>query len=226
MISTAVRKAESWWFGIAWEHETIVATAIGDTADEAGIALAGCLPRDSDARPDNDHPFAITTACLLARLEAGAGASPTVTLSRDYLSDPLRRIYTLAAAIPIGYVSTYGAIARAAHSEARPVGRAMATNPLYPIVPCHRVVGADFSLVGYGGRQDDRALNAKLGRLEAEARGYAETREVPVGRETLTIYPVEWVLRASRDADEKRRLEREQAAELERAEAMQLQLFG
>ncbi|MBT3272982.1 MAG: MGMT family protein, partial [Spirochaetales bacterium] len=87
---------------------------------------------------------------LLGELERGKEERKSYSLS-PFLSGPQRRILTAAAAIPIGYVSTYGNIADAAGSEARAVGRAMATNPLYPIVPCHRVVGADMSLVGYGG---------------------------------------------------------------------------
>jgi hypothetical protein len=66
----------------------------------------------------------------------------------------------------------------------------MATNHLYPIVPCHRVVGADFSLVGYSGRQDTAALRAKLDRLRAEARGHREERAA--GK--LVVTPVEWAI--------------------------------
>jgi alkylated DNA nucleotide flippase Atl1 len=89
-------------------------------------------------------------------------------------------------------VTSYGNIAAAAHTEARVVGHVMATNPLYPIVACHRVVGSDMSLVGYTGRQDVPALRAKLGRLRAEAAGFDSEREIP---ETgLVVYPVERVL--------------------------------
>ncbi|MCI0580006.1 MAG: methylated-DNA--[protein]-cysteine S-methyltransferase [Chloroflexi bacterium] len=56
-------------------------------------------------------------------------------------------------AIPYGEVRTYGQIAQQlGHSlgAARAVGRAMATNPMPIIIPCHRVLGADGSLHGYG----------------------------------------------------------------------------
>jgi hypothetical protein len=78
----------------------------------------------------------------------------------------------------------------------------MATNPLYPIIPCHRVVGADLSLVGYTGSRDAPALRSKLERLRAEARGFAEARTVPtpLGSAGLAIYPVERVIaKAARD---------------------------
>jgi alkylated DNA nucleotide flippase Atl1 len=100
----------------------------------------------------------------------------------------------LAAAVPLGYVASYGSIAKAADTEARVVGRIMAGNPLYPIVACHRVVGADFSLVGYAGKTDDAALRDKLARLTREARGHAADREVSVGARSLLVRPVERVL--------------------------------
>ena len=63
----------------------------------------------------------------------------------------------------------------------------MAGNPLYPIVPCHRVVGADMSLVGYGGKQTTGALTAKLSRLQAEARAQEERRLRTARREAERV---------------------------------------
>lgn len=84
-------------------------------------------------------------------------------------------------------------------------GKLMATNILYPIVPCHRVVGADFSLVGYGGRASGEALGAKLERLRAEARGYREELGIPVGK-GLRVFPSERVIeKAEREAAEEGR---------------------
>jgi len=56
--------------------------------------------------------------------------------------------------IPYGKTQTYGEIASQVGSPqaARAVGRAEATNPLPILIPCHRVVGADGNLRGYGGR--------------------------------------------------------------------------
>ena len=55
--------------------------------------------------------------------------------------------------IPYGETRTYGEIARSlGRPEAsRAVGAANGRNPLSIVVPCHRVVGADGSLTGYGG---------------------------------------------------------------------------
>ena len=58
--------------------------------------------------------------------------------------------------IPLGETRSYGEIAELAGSPraARAVGRVMATNPLPFIVPCHRVIGSDGTLHGYGGGLD------------------------------------------------------------------------
>lgn len=55
--------------------------------------------------------------------------------------------------IPYGETTSYGAVARAiGHpSASRAVGFANGRNPIAVIVPCHRVIGADGSLTGYGG---------------------------------------------------------------------------
>jgi len=55
--------------------------------------------------------------------------------------------------IPCGETATYGQIAAAIGRPAasRAVGGANNKNPIYIIVPCHRVVGADGAMTGYGG---------------------------------------------------------------------------
>lgn len=61
------------------------------------------------------------------------------------------RVYRALRAVPPGATVSYGDLARRAGSPgaARAVGRAMATNPLAPFVPCHRVVGARGALTGF-----------------------------------------------------------------------------
>lgn len=67
----------------------------------------------------------------------------------------------LCQAIPVGSVTTYGAMAAALRSSPRAVGQAMRRNPYAPCVPCHRVVASNGCLGGFGGswvRRDCRPL--------------------------------------------------------------------
>src|SRR5262249_37001955 len=79
--------------------------------------------------------------------------------------DPLGSEFQLQAwkallAIPYGETRTYGEIARAIGQPraARAVGLANHDNPIVIIVPCHRVVGSDGSLTGYGGALQRQGL--------------------------------------------------------------------
>jgi methylated-DNA-[protein]-cysteine S-methyltransferase len=67
--------------------------------------------------------------------------------------------------IPFGETRSYAEIARAIGrpGAARAVGRANGANPIPVVVPCHRVIGADGSLTGFGG-----GLEAKAALLELE----------------------------------------------------------
>ena len=68
-------------------------------------------------------------------------------------SDFQKRVWAELLAIPYGETRTYGEIARDIGSAgaSRAVGLANGHNPIGIIVPCHRVIGANGSLTGYGG---------------------------------------------------------------------------
>jgi O-6-methylguanine DNA methyltransferase len=62
-------------------------------------------------------------------------------------------VWSIVAAIPFGETVSYGGIAEQLGSpeKARAVGAAVGANPIPIIIPCHRVIGSDGSLIGYGG---------------------------------------------------------------------------
>jgi O-6-methylguanine DNA methyltransferase len=64
-----------------------------------------------------------------------------------------RRVWRALLDVPCGSTTSYGAIARAvgAPDAARAVGAANGANPVSLIVPCHRIIGSNGSLTGYGG---------------------------------------------------------------------------
>jgi len=105
---------------------------------------------------------------LLVAFFAGGGVDLNgVVLDMERVSPFHRRVYEVARTIPRGAVMSYGEVARLADNPraARAVGTAMAKNPFAPFVPCHRVVGSDGGLVGFGGQG---GLDFKRSLLKAE----------------------------------------------------------
>ena len=85
-------------------------------------------------------------------------------------TDFQRKIWEVLCRIPYGETTTYGTIAREVASllgkekmSAQAVGGAVGKNPVGIIVPCHRVIGSDGSLVGYAD-----GLDNKIALLEIE----------------------------------------------------------
>jgi O-6-methylguanine DNA methyltransferase len=74
-------------------------------------------------------------------------------------TDFQRRVWTALRAIPAGTTASYAELARAvgAPRAVRAVGAANGANPVSIIVPCHRVIGSDGSLTGYGGGMERKA---------------------------------------------------------------------
>ena len=82
-------------------------------------------------------------------------------------SDFQRKVWKALSTIPYGETRTYGQIAKLVKQPraSRAVGLANNQNPIAIVVPCHRVIGADGSLTGYGG-----GLPKKRWLLEHETR--------------------------------------------------------
>ncbi len=64
--------------------------------------------------------------------------------------------------IPYGQTISYGELARRVGSSPRAVGGANHRNPVSIVVPCHRVIGADGILTGYGGGLERKAYLLQL----------------------------------------------------------------
>ncbi|GAA6527445.1 methylated-DNA--[protein]-cysteine S-methyltransferase [Intrasporangium sp. DVR] len=102
------------------------------------------------ASPD-EEPFA-TAAHQLGAYFAGElrdFALPLAPRGDDFH----QRVWALLRDIPYGETRTYGDLARALGDRnlAQAVGTANGRNPIAIVVPCHRVIGSDGSLVGYAG---------------------------------------------------------------------------
>jgi methylated-DNA-[protein]-cysteine S-methyltransferase len=71
-----------------------------------------------------------------------------------------RRVWAGLCEIPFGETRSYGELAESigCPGAARAVGLANGRNPIAVVIPCHRVIGADGSLTGYGGGLDRKRL--------------------------------------------------------------------
>ena len=100
-----------------------------------------------------------------------SGKEPDFLPPLRYDSTPFRRLVCdIMLTIPYGKTITYGDIAAAvakrrgiSRMSAQAVGGAVGHNPISIMIPCHRVVGADGSLTGYGG-----GIQRKVRLLELE----------------------------------------------------------
>ncbi|WP_078971008.1 methylated-DNA--[protein]-cysteine S-methyltransferase [Streptomyces chattanoogensis] len=146
-------------------HTVLAATPVGPlTLVALGDALTGLYMTDQRHRPPqetfgapaapDDPPFAAAIAQLHAYFR---GELTTFDLPLELRGTPFqRRVWAALCTIPYGTTVSYGELAErlGAPTAARAVGLANGRNPVGIIVPCHRVVGADGSLTGYGGGLD------------------------------------------------------------------------
>ncbi|SHM51869.1 methylated-DNA-[protein]-cysteine S-methyltransferase [Cryptosporangium aurantiacum] len=129
------------------------------------VGLDGLPGAESAAEALELRPGALPAAVERVRAEFGAYFDGRLRrfslpidwrLSSGYAREVREKLY---ATVGYGETISYGGLARRVNDTevegefgaARAVGRAMATNPVPVIVPCHRVLAADGSLHGFGG---------------------------------------------------------------------------
>jgi methylated-DNA-[protein]-cysteine S-methyltransferase len=96
------------------------------------------------------------------------GERTTFDLALDLAGTPFQRsVWDALRRIPYGTTTTYGTLASALDAQPRAVGAAVGATPIPIVVPCHRVIGADGSLTGYGGGLPRKRalLDLEFGRL-------------------------------------------------------------
>ncbi|MCL2718366.1 MAG: methylated-DNA--[protein]-cysteine S-methyltransferase [Lachnospiraceae bacterium] len=79
-------------------------------------------------------------------------------------TDFQKKVWQNLQKIPYGETRSYGEIAKMSDSPKgfRAVGMANNRNPIAIIIPCHRVIGADGSLTGFGGGMENKEFLLKL----------------------------------------------------------------
>jgi methylated-DNA-[protein]-cysteine S-methyltransferase len=117
--------------------------------------LRGRTPVERTADAESDPEWLIASRQQLT--EYFAGTRRDFELRLDPRGTPFQQqVWAALCAIPYGETTSYSELARRIGNPraVRAVGLANGSNPIPVIVPCHRVIGADGTLTGYGGGLD------------------------------------------------------------------------
>ncbi len=202
-IGLYTENAAGIWFGVACDEEKVFATSFADTEETALKSLLDSMPLGTEFQVfSKPSAFAGQALASVKSVYEGKGEVGSIPLAAERLTPFNQRVLEVTRLVPVGYVTSYGALAEAAGGGPRAVGGVMAANPFAPLVPCHRVVRSDFTLGGYGG-----GLGLKAEMLNRERRGANLPKEIPVGVKSLRIFPVEFSLEKLKE-NEKKALQR------------------
>lgn len=141
----------------------VIASPVGRLridADNTGICGVN---RTEAALCSPEEPLLADCARQLA--EYFSGARRVFDLPLHPVGTTFRmKVWSELQQIPYGQTITYGELARRVGNArgARAVGGANHHNPISIIIPCHRVIGADGSLTGYGGGLDMKEALLRL----------------------------------------------------------------
>lgn len=130
------------------QHGIIVGVRFGPAADNAAWIAGG----------DRDDQALAPAVAQLQRYAAGEMTAFDLPI-RLTGSDFQVAVWKALLEIPYGTTTSYGRVAAAVGrgpSASRAVGSAVGSNPIPIIVPCHRVIGANGSLTGFGGGLDNK----------------------------------------------------------------------
>ena len=189
MIDVYSKEIDKMWYGVAIEGENIIATTFSPSEEETLRSLLESLPYDTHFQvAEKPSSSSIRVLETMKTIFDGKDIPAKFSLAMNKLSSYTRKVFKCVSLIPVGYVTTYGAIANVAGGSPRSVGHAEASNPFPLLIPCHRVVRADFSVGGYG-----LGEKVKLEILLREDRGYEETKRLKVAGKELSLFPITYL---------------------------------
>ncbi len=152
IASIATAQLGTVWTAASERGLTTVEFGVDRRAFEASVRHQ--LKRDITDASGKGHETAEMAACQIEEYLHLKRHIFDLPIDWSILSSDFQRLALKAVmAIPFGQIRTYGQIAaQIGYPRApRAVGRANATNPMPLIIPCHRVIGSDGKLHGYGG---------------------------------------------------------------------------
>jgi methylated-DNA-[protein]-cysteine S-methyltransferase len=137
--------------------QTTIASPVGPLAltvdDDGALTRLGFGAGDT-----SDDPRFAAAIAQLREYFAGERTGFDLAVRAEGGTAFERRVWAELRTIPYGETASYGEIAaRIGHpGKARAVGRANGRNPVAIVCPCHRVIGSDGSLTGFGGGLENK----------------------------------------------------------------------
>jgi len=187
MIYIHHQKVNDVWYAAAVQNGKVFATAFSPKEQQVLQHLLGNLPYNLPFQVTEKPNQLLTDVLKTLKVifDGKDSASHGFKIAMNHLPSYTRGVLNCTSLIPVGYLTTYGAIAKVAGGSPRSVGRAEASNPFPLLIPCHRVVRADFSIGGYG-----LGEKVKLELLQREDRGYEKNRRLKVEDKELLLFPI------------------------------------
>jgi len=172
VIQVGDKRRDETFEGLRSRERASIQTPLGTLAiegSERGLTQIDLLPADEQVPASEPAPGSVVAEAAEQLGEYFAGTRREFDLPLDYEAGGFeRRVLDQLARVPYGKTVSYGELAAMAGSPraARAVGSIMRHNPLMIVMPCHRVIGADGSLRGYGGPGEGLAEKRWLLELE------------------------------------------------------------
>ena len=188
MIDVHCKEINRIWFGVAIAGEKIVVTTFSPREEEVLQSLLESLPYDTPFQMvEKLSRFSTKLLETMKVIFEGKDISVDFDLTMNHLPSYTDKVLRCVSLIPVGYVTTYGAIAKVVGGNPRAVGQALASNPFPLLIPCHRVVRADLSIGGFSGHG---GVKTKRKLLSREDRGYGKKAKIEAFDKILALFPI------------------------------------
>jgi methylated-DNA-[protein]-cysteine S-methyltransferase len=163
MLHYVIFKTGFGWIGALASSQGLVKTTFPQKSRESALSL---LTLEKDELISSDEIF----GDLIEFYKAYFAGQKTVYSGKLDFSKATgfqRKVWEAAWQIPYGETRSYSSLAKSIGNPlaCRAVGNALGKNPLPIIIPCHRVIGADGCLGGFGGGLD---MKRRLLKLESQ----------------------------------------------------------
>ena len=151
-ISSEIFETELGWIAIAATERGIVRTSLPEPTPDTALEAISDI---ANGTPNTPNHALNEAKHLLTRYSEGEPVTlDTIPIDDSAWTPFTQRARAACRTIPRGEFRTYAWLAEQASGNpksARAAGRAMATNPVPIIIPCHRVIGSSGKLHGFAG---------------------------------------------------------------------------